>query len=300
MGRIRTVKPELLKHEDLFELELTTGLPIRIAFVGLFTVADREGRFKWRPRALKLDVLPYDDCDFSRVLDALMTRDFVRKYAYGTEEYGVITTFGKHQVINNRESDSDLPAPTQDSYISSTSTREPRVDDALDAPLVHAQGEGKGREGKGKGKEGKEQYIAPSGADGSAVVVGEAEIQDRRKQHEKREAVQQVFDYWKERMGHPRAQLDNKRAKAIAARLHDGYSTDDLLRAVDGCRLSPHHMGQNDNRTVYDDIELICRDGVRVDKFIALVARGTPHMSPGLQQQIDVLNDWMRESGDGN
>ena len=74
MGRIRTVKPELFTHEELFGLERETGLPMRIAFVGLFTVCDREGRFKWEPKRIKLAVLPYDDLDFSRVLDALRTR----------------------------------------------------------------------------------------------------------------------------------------------------------------------------------------------------------------------------------
>ena len=101
MARIRTVKPELFKHEELFELEEQTGLPIRIAFVGLFTCCDREGRFKWRPRALKLDVLPYDMVDFSRVLDALTTRGFVVKYEVDGEVFGEIPSFKRHQTINN-------------------------------------------------------------------------------------------------------------------------------------------------------------------------------------------------------
>lgn len=156
VSRIRTVKPDLIKHEELFELEKQSGLPVRIAFVGLFTVADREGRFKWRPRTLKLDVLPHDEIDFSRVLDALRTRGFIQKYAIDGEEYGVILTFKKHQVINNREAQSDLPAPPENVKESDTSTREPRVNHASPTPLEHAQGEGKGREGKGIGREGKE------------------------------------------------------------------------------------------------------------------------------------------------
>lgn len=153
MARIRTVKPELFKHEDLYDLEETSGLPIRVAFIGLFTCCDREGRFKWRPRTLKLDVLPHDNVDFSRVLDALGTRGFIRKYEVDGEEYGVIPTFSKHQVINNRESDSDIPAPAESSYVSMTLTREARVDDAT---TTRAQGkgkEGKGKEGEGKGGE---------------------------------------------------------------------------------------------------------------------------------------------------
>jgi len=93
MGRIRTVKPELFRHEGLYELEQETGLPIRIAFAGLFTCCDREGRFEWKPRTLKLDVLPWDECDFSRVLDALMTRGFIKKYASEGREFGFIPSW---------------------------------------------------------------------------------------------------------------------------------------------------------------------------------------------------------------
>ena len=82
----------------------------------------------------------------------------------------------------------------------------------------------------------------------------------------------EVFNHWQQAMNHPRAKLDDKRRKKIAARLKDGYTVDDLKAAVDGCKKSPHHMGQNDTRTVYDDIELICRDASHVDKFIALAA----------------------------
>lgn len=163
MARIRTIKPEFFKHEDLFELELETGLPVRLAFIGLWTVCDRDGRFKWRPRQIKTDVLPYDECDFSRVLDALWSRGFIQKYAQEREEYGVIPSFTSHQVINNRESDSKLPDPYECETIpfnfngfDASMTREAREDDVSCTPLECAQAEGKGREGKGTGKEWKE------------------------------------------------------------------------------------------------------------------------------------------------
>jgi hypothetical protein len=111
MARIRTVKPELFRHEELFELEQNTGLPIRISFIALFTVCDREGRFKWRPRQLKLDCLPYDEVDFLKVLETLMLKGFINKYEVDGEFYGLIPTFTSHQVINLREAQSIIPAP---------------------------------------------------------------------------------------------------------------------------------------------------------------------------------------------
>lgn len=233
-------------------LERETGLPIRLAFVGLFTVCDREGRFKWQPNRIKLAVLPYDELDFSRVLHALASRGFIRMYTIADEIFGLIPTWTKHQVINNRESASEIPPPEESSYISIPSTREPRVSHATATPLMHAQEEGKGKEGKGRGKEGVNTTVPPSGE------------------------TAEVFAYWQMKMNHPQAKLDSKREKAIRTRLKDGYTVGELCEAIDGCLLSPHHMGKNETRTVYDDIELICRDAPRVDKFIKLARQGGP------------------------
>lgn len=147
--RIRTVKPEFYKHEGLFELEKETGLPIRLAFTGLWCASDRDGRFKWRPRQLGIDILPYDGIDFSRVLDALGTRGFIVKYRVGNEWYGAIPTFKRHQVINVRERASELPdvsvAAEVDLLLDASGTREARVGHA-------GTKEGKGKEGKGTGQ----------------------------------------------------------------------------------------------------------------------------------------------------
>lgn len=186
MARIRTVKPELFRHEELFEAELECGLPLRLSFIGLLTCCDREGRFVWRPRQLKLDVMPYDETDFSRVLDALFTRGFLVKYEVEGKIYGCIPSFKDHQQINNKEQESKIPPQSEAHSYSSTlessphsdssalgsntpneidasstreprdshaiATRQPRVSHATATPLGKPSGEGKGREGKGKGK----------------------------------------------------------------------------------------------------------------------------------------------------
>ncbi len=142
MGRIRTIKPEFFTHEALFDAEAETGLPLRLAFAGLWTQSDRDGRFLWRPRTLKSAIMPFDEVDFGRVLDALLTRGFLVQYVSEGREIGVIPSFGRHQVINHRESASTLPAPPENTQeIDAWGTREPRAGHA-------ARGEGKGREGK--------------------------------------------------------------------------------------------------------------------------------------------------------
>lgn len=104
--------------------------------------------------------------------------------------------------------------------------------------------------------------------------------------------VREVFAYWQGQRGHERAKLDDKRKKAIKARLKDGYTVGDLFNAIDGISRSTYHMGQNDSRAVYDDIELICRTAVNVDKFIKLT-EPQQFTDPGLQRQVEILQDWM-------
>lgn len=138
--RIRTIKPEFFNHEGIYDAEAQTNLPLRLAFIGLWCVADKQGRFKWEPRRLGVQILPYDQVDFSRVLDALHTRGFILRYVSDDAHYGVIPSFNRHQVINNRERESELPEPLE--YLDSDAcfTRASRVDDA-------GKAEGKGREG---------------------------------------------------------------------------------------------------------------------------------------------------------
>jgi hypothetical protein len=154
MARIRTIKPGFFRHEELFEAEKASGFPLRLIFAGLWTVADREGRFEWKPRKIKLDVLPYDELDFAAALEALAVHGFVVKYAVGGSVYAHIPSWGRHQQVNVREAKSEIPAPSEDS--ASTCTHMPET--------VQESGEQE-REGKGTGMEveGREQVRdAPS------------------------------------------------------------------------------------------------------------------------------------------
>ncbi|UOD28761.1 DUF1376 domain-containing protein [Massilia violaceinigra] len=105
-----------------------------------------------------------------------------------------------------------------------------------------------------------------------------------------------VFEYWQQVMGHHNAKLDAKRVKAIKGRLKDGYSVEDLCRAVDGCKYDPFSQGANERQTVYDDIELICRDGPKVDKFRRIAGNGPPSgRSSNAQQTINNLQAYLEQ-----
>jgi len=251
MARIRTVKPELFRHEDLHEAEISTQLPLRLAFIGLFICCDREGRFRWKPKQLKLDVMPYDEIDFSRVLDALLTRGFVVKYEVSGEIYGYIPSWHKHQSINNKESASNLPPPpAEPNDYKDLSTREERVSNAIVTPLNLTQGE---KEGKGKGKEGEEEKD----------IVAQA----RPRSQEASDSLE-VFNHWKTTMGHDKAQLDDKRKALIKQALKWGYDAKQLCEAISGCAKTPHNMGDNERGQRYDGLSVILKSADQIDRFI--------------------------------
>lgn len=93
----------------------------------------------------------------------------------------------------------------------------------------------------------------------------------------KPDLVQTVFNHWITVMGKTAAtKLTPARRKKVQARLKEGYTVDQLMTAINGCAKSPFHMGQNDQRTVFDDLELICRSGEKVEGFIQKASIVTP------------------------
>lgn len=77
-----------------------------------------------------------------------------------------------------------------------------------------------------------------------------------------------VFDHWRQVMDSPRSKLDDKRAKLIKAALKWGYTPEQLCKAIDGCRVTPHNMGINDRGEKYNGIHIILRDGGQIDRFM--------------------------------
>lgn len=86
-------------------------------------------------------------------------------------------------------------------------------------------------------------------------------------------AVRQVFIHWQKVLGHSKALMTIPRQKLIRARLKEGYTVEQLEKAIDGCKASPYHMGQNTNGAIYDSIGLIFRDGDKVEQFIGYLRK---------------------------
>jgi len=251
MSRIRTVKPELFKHEELFDAEINSKLPLRLAFIGLFTCCDREGRFKWRTRRLKLDILPYDNIDMAAVLDQLVNYGFIKKYAHQGQWYGSIPTWSKHQQINNREIASDIPAPP---IPATTTSSEPTItNDNLTATLSDAA-------------TNTYQTVTPTLTPASCSST--IDHTNLTQTDDVETAVKKIFAHWKTVMQHPNAQLDSKRQIIIKKALALGYNTATLCHAISGCSLTPHNIGDNEQGQRYDGLHIILRDADQIERFI--------------------------------
>lgn len=106
------------------------------------------------------------------------------------------------------------------------------------------------------------------------------ELTKLRKADPKREVICDILEHWKQRTGHLGAQVpvDGKRFKVVKARLNDGYTPDQLKRAIDGVAAFPYegeygkrYAEKAKGRKQKDDLALhIMCDEVQVDKRIRL------------------------------
>jgi len=111
MARSRNLKPGFFTNDLLAEVP-----PLgRLLFAGLWTLADREGRLEDRPKRIKAQLFPYDDCDVDALLRELAKRQFIQRYQVDGLRIIQVTTWCKHQNPHIKEPESTLPAPGQHS-----------------------------------------------------------------------------------------------------------------------------------------------------------------------------------------
>ncbi|WP_439891578.1 hypothetical protein ACS7SF_02760 [Ralstonia sp. 25C] len=107
MARARNIKPSFFLSERLAEIS-----PLgRLLFQALWCMADRAGRLEDRPRRIKVEALPYDECDVDALLWALARLGFIERYAVGDARFIQVVNFAKHQNPHVKEAASTVPAP---------------------------------------------------------------------------------------------------------------------------------------------------------------------------------------------
>lgn len=98
-----------------------------------------------------------------------------------------------------------------------------------------------------------------------------AELTRQRNESPEGYKAKALFRYWVARCEKPekRVVFGEKRMKVVIARLRE-YDATYIARAIDGAAVG---CFVGDNGTRYDDIELICRDEVHLEKFYDLAER---------------------------
>ena len=108
MARRRFVSPAFFSDERF------RGLPHshRLAYLGIATQADREGRFCPNPVTLHAAIFPDDPLiDFVGILDDLEDRGAIRTYTSHRKRYGVVVRWKDEQPPHPSELSSRRPAP---------------------------------------------------------------------------------------------------------------------------------------------------------------------------------------------
>lgn len=107
MARSRNLKPSFFTNDKLADIP-----PIgRLLFQGLWCIADRDGRLEDRPKRIKAELLPYDDCCVEDLLLALVEHEFIIRYSANGNQFIQVVNFTKHQNPHVKEAPSTIPAP---------------------------------------------------------------------------------------------------------------------------------------------------------------------------------------------
>ena len=104
MARIRSIKPEFFIDEDLQDLEASNlGAYCMLVFAGLWGHCSKDGVFEYKPRTLKLSILPFITFNMVDTLALLEGAGFIRRFCVEDKEYGFVPSFEKHQRISGKE-----------------------------------------------------------------------------------------------------------------------------------------------------------------------------------------------------
>jgi hypothetical protein len=150
VARIRTVKPEFWSDEKVMDV----SFPSRLLFIGLWNFCDREGRMVYSPKRIKAQIFPGDTVEIVPLIEELQAVGLVTVYECSNAKILSVPNFGKHQIVNNREPVSLLPASAVVTTVGEVHDKDSTEPVLSIVQSVQKSEEGKGREGKeriGKG-----------------------------------------------------------------------------------------------------------------------------------------------------
>lgn len=93
MARIRSIHPAIFTDEAFVSVSMTA----RVLLMGLWTEADDQGVFDWKPITIKMRLMPVDNVDVVALLDELERADVIRRFTDDSRALGAIRNFCKFQ-----------------------------------------------------------------------------------------------------------------------------------------------------------------------------------------------------------
>jgi hypothetical protein len=106
------MKTRQLRQEYFINDKLAGCGPLaHVLYLGLLGLVDRDGRIEERPFPIKVQVIPYYDCDIFELLAQLHDAGLIIRYEFEGKKYLQVTDFEKYQNIHLKEASSDIPAP---------------------------------------------------------------------------------------------------------------------------------------------------------------------------------------------
>ena len=132
MARARNIKPGFFRNADLAELPVEA----RLLFIGLWTLADRDGRLEDRPKQIKMEIFPADCFDCDSLLASLASTGMIERYDVGGKRYLNVVNFTKHQNPHRDEKASTIPAPGSNGVCSEQAPCEHHAN-TVQAPCEH-------------------------------------------------------------------------------------------------------------------------------------------------------------------
>lgn len=108
--RTRSIKPGFFDNDILGDLPALT----RLLFIGLWCMADRDGRLEDRPKRINKELMGYDDLssgDVDAMLQQLHNAGFIQRYTAQGKQYIQVVNFTKHQNPHIKEKASEIPGP---------------------------------------------------------------------------------------------------------------------------------------------------------------------------------------------
>jgi hypothetical protein len=265
-GRIRSVKPEILEDG------VTAGLSdtaFRL-FIAAIVLADDYGNFRSEPHYLRGQV--YWKLDPTKDVSAALTEleQLVSFYVVKGQTYGSIRNWMKHQRVSH-PGKPRVPGPQEGVPKTSGEPPEHLVPDLRSpisdhrSPITEVVSSvcPESLERTPPVPEPKAAGVTPP-AEPSPNQATLALVNEPRKPPE-RVVYEYWLDGWKRHVRGTRPPVfDDKRRGKIRARFAEGYTVDDLKRAIDGMWASEWH---HDHKQW--DLTLVCQDASHVDRFLA-------------------------------